>query len=77
MEKHEEGERTEDQLEWEETNSNYRDPAENDKDTEEILDGKMMGGDEVECVELYRNFNRDKNTDFWFVLPVFVDTTWF
>lgn len=32
----------------------------NDKETEEM----MMGGDEVECGELYRNFNRDKTTDF-------------
>lgn len=31
---------------------------------QEILDGKMMGGDEVECGELYRNFNRDKTTDY-------------
>lgn len=28
------------------------------------LDGKMVGGDEVECGELYKNFNRDKTTDF-------------
>lgn len=34
LEKHEGGDRTEDELEWEETNSNYRDPAENDKETE-------------------------------------------
>lgn len=29
------------------------------------LDGKMMGGDEVECGDLYRNFNRDKTTDLY------------